>query len=309
MEWSFGIQQQLMRTSVLSIAYVGSSNYHQPDVRNINTVPLSDPNRAAIAAGSYQNPNRNRIYPGFADVNMTEASTGSNYNSLQIGYRMEATHGLTFQGSYTWSHQLDYVSGDLTALANPFDRRYNYGSGDLDRRHIFTFNYVYDLPFFRDSTSGFRRSILGGWQLSGITTFQTGTPLSPVVSDSGKQLGLGGGNVTSRTNVTGPISMPKTVNQWFDPSVFVQPAPLQFGNASRGSIVSPGLNNWNISLFKSFALGFREGARLEFRGETFNTFNHTQFHDVNVTLGNQNFGKVTSAYDPRIIQLGLKMIF
>jgi hypothetical protein len=309
MEWSFGIQQQLLRTSVLSIAYVGSSNYHQPDVRNINTVPLNDPNRTAIAAGSYKNANGDRIYPGFADVNMTEASTGSNYNSLQIGYRVEATHGLTFQGSYTWSHQLDYVSGDLDAIANPFDRRYNYGSGNLDRRHIFTFNYVYDLPFFRDSSSGFRHSVLGGWQLSGITTFETGTPLSPTVSDSGKQLGLGGGNTTSRTDVTGPISMPKTVDQWFDPSVFVQPAPLQFGNASRGSLVSPGLNNWNISLFKSFAFPFREGARLEFRGETFNTFNHTQFHDVNTTLGNQNFGKVTSAYDPRIIQLGLKLIF
>jgi hypothetical protein len=278
-------------------------------VRNINTVGLNDPNRAAIAAGTYTNPNRNRIYPGFADVNMTEAATGSNYNSLQIGYRMEATHGLTLQGSYTWSHQLDYVSGDLDAIANPFDRSYNYGSGNLDRRHIFTFNYVYDLPFFRDSTSGFRRSILGGWALSGITTFQTGTPLSPTVSDSGKQLGLGGGNVTSRPDVTGPVSMPKTVDQWFNPSVFVQPAPLQFGNAARGILVGPGLNNWNISLFKNFALPFREGARIEFRGETFNTFNHTQFHDVNTTLGNQNFGKVTSAYDPRIIQLGLKLIF
>jgi Carboxypeptidase regulatory-like domain len=311
MEWSFGIQQQLASTSVLSISYVGSSNYHQPDVRNINTVPLNTPTsiRTAIAAGSFTNPNQLRTYPGFADVNMTEAATGSNYNSLQIGYRMEATHGLTLQGSYTWSHELDYTSGDLNALANPFNRAYDYGSGDLDRRHIFTFNYVYELPFFRDSTSGFRHSVLGGWQFSGITTFQTGAPLSVNVSDSGKQLGLGGGNVTSRADLIGPKSQPKTLDQWFTTSAFAQPAPLQFGNSGRGSIVAPGLNNWNISLFKNFALPIREGARLEFRGETFNTFNHTQFHDVNTTLGNQNFGKVTSTYDPRIIQLGLKLIF
>src|SRR3954462_3550707 len=135
MQWSFGIQQQLASSTELSVSYVGNSNYHQPDVRNINTVPLNDPNRAAIATGTYDRPNRDRIYPGFADVNVTEAATGSNYNSLQIGMRVEATHGLTLQGSYTWSHQLDYVSGDLSVLSNPFNRHFNYGSGDLDRRH------------------------------------------------------------------------------------------------------------------------------------------------------------------------------
>jgi hypothetical protein len=310
MQWSFGIQQQLASSTVLSVSYVGNSNYHQPDVRNINTVPLNDPNRAAIANGTYDRPNRDRIYPGFADINVTEAATGSNYNSLQIGMRVEATHGLTLQGSYTWSHQLDYVSGDLNVLSNPFDRRFNYGSGDLDRRHVLTINYVYDLPFFRHRNPGAVRSLLGGWQLSGITLFETGTPLTPIVSDSGKQLGLGGGNVTARPNVVGPLSTPKTVNEWFDPSAYAQPVLLSFGNAARGSIVGPGRNNWNVSLFKNFDISaLHEGTRLEFRAETFNTFNHTQFHDVNVSLGNQNFGKVTSTWDPRVIQLGLKLLF
>ncbi|HXE13271.1 MAG TPA: TonB-dependent receptor [Bryobacteraceae bacterium] len=309
MEWSFGIQQQLARSSVLSISYVGSSDYHQPDVRNINTVPLNDPNRRLIAAGTYANPNRDRIYPGFSDINETEAATGANYNSLQIGLRTDTGHGLVLQASYTWSHQLDYTSADLNALSNPFNRAQDYGSGDLDRRHILTFNYDYELPFFRHSDHLFVKSALGGWEISGITTFETGTPLTPNVSDSGKQLGLGGGNTTSRADITGPVQYPGTVNEWFNPSVFVQPQLLAFGNAARGSLVAPGLNNWNISLFKSFALGFREGAHLEFRGETFNTFNHTQFHDVNTSLGNQNFGKVTSVWDPRIIQLGLKLVF
>lgn len=310
MQWSFGIQQQLASSTVFSVSYVGNSNYHQPDVRNINTVPLNDPNRAAIANGTYDRPNRDRIFPGFADINVTEASTGSNYNSLQLGMRVEAAHGLTLQGSYTWSHELDYVSGDLDALSNPFDRRFNYGSGGLDRRHVLTINYVYDLPFFRNRSPGAVRSFLGGWQISGITLFETGTPLTPVVSDSGKQLGLGGGNVTARPNVVGPLSTPKTVNRWFDPSAYAQPALLSFGNAARGSIVGPGRNNWNVSLFKNFDLSaIHEGTRLEFRAETFNTLNHTQFHDVNVSLGNQNFGKVTSTWDPRVIQLGMKFLF
>jgi len=310
MQWSFGIQQQLVNNTVLSVSYVGNSNYHQPDRRNINTVPLNDPNRAAIANGTYNQPNRNRIYPGFADIRVTEAATGSNYNSLQAGVRVEAMRGLTLQGSYTWSHELDYVSGDLSDINNPFDRRFNYGSGDLDRRQILTFNYVYDLPFLRSHSPGALKTFLGGWQISGITMFQTGTPLTPTVSDSGKQLGLGGGNVTARPDVVGPLSTPKTVNEWFDPRAYAQPALLSFGTASRGSIVGPGRNNWNLSLFKSFDMPFlHEGTRLEFRGETFNTFNHTQFHDVNTSLGNQNFGKVTSTWDPRVIQLGLKLLF
>lgn len=310
MQWSFGIQQQVARSAVLSVSYVGDSNYHQPDVRNINTVPLDDPNRAAIAAGTFNNPNEQRIYPGFADIDMTEASTGSNYNSLQIGYRMEATKGLTLQGSYTWSHELDYTTGDLNALSDPFNRAFDYGSGDYDRRQIATFNYVYDLPFFRSTDHPFVHSALGGWQLSGITTFESGTPLTPTYSDSGTQLGLNGGDTTARPDVAGTLTYPKTVAQWFNPGIYVAAPLLSFGDAARGSIVGPGRNNWNLSLFKSFALPFiREGARLEFRGETFNTFNHTQFHNVNTSFGQALFGAVTSTWDPRIIQLGLKLLF
>jgi Carboxypeptidase regulatory-like domain len=310
MQWSMGIQRQLATSTVLSASYVGNGNYHQPARRNIDTVRLNDPNRAAIAAGTYNQPNRNRIFPGFADVNVTEAATGANYQSLQIGLRMEAARDLTLQGSYTWSHELDYVSGDLDALSNPFDRRFNYGSGNLDRRHAATFNYVYNLPFFRNRDRGAVKTFLGGWVLSGITTFQTGTPLTPTLSDSGKQLGLGGGNTTARPDVVGSLSMPKNVDQWFGTSVYRTPAPLSFGNASRGSIVGPGRNNWNLALFKNFDMSFlHEGTRLEFRGETFNTFNHTQFRDVNVNFGNSNFGRVTSAWDARVIQLGMKLLF
>jgi hypothetical protein len=84
---------------------------------------------------------------------------------------------------------------------------------------------------------------------------------------------------------------------------------LQFGTAGRNIITGPGRDNWNVSLFKSFAILLREGMRFEFRGETYNTFNHTQFHDIDVTYTDSNFGKVTNVYDPRIIQLGAKLIF
>jgi Carboxypeptidase regulatory-like domain len=317
-QFSFGIQRQISQASVLNVAYVGSVDYHQPDQRNINTVPQNDPNRLAICGGncgfkgSVYNANFDRIYPGFSNITLTEAASNSNYNSLQVSYNWQSKHGLSLQGAYTWSHELDYTSGDLNALANPFDRRYDYASGDLDRRHTAVISYVYELPFFKNS-GGVMHSVLGGWSLSGITIFQSGLPLSGGTTPSNftlgyDNLGLGGGT-TSRPNVVSPVTYPQTVDAWFSTASFAKPAPLQFGNAARNSIRGPGRDNWNVALFKSFALPGREGMHIEFRGETYNTFNHTQFNQVDATYTDANFGKVTSTWDPRIIQLGAKFVF
>jgi Carboxypeptidase regulatory-like domain/TonB-dependent Receptor Plug Domain len=313
-QFSFGVQRQLTNSAVLNVSYVGSHGYHQPDVRNINTVPLNDPNRIAICgancgytgANSNYNANFDRIYTGYSNINMTEAATGSNYNSLQASVTWRNSKGLTLSGAYTYSHALDYVSGDTNNVSNPFNRNYDYGSGDFDRRHIAVISYVYELPFFKRST-GFKRSVLGGWELSGITMFQTGTPLTPTLGYD--NLGLGGGT-TNRPNVNGAVSTPQLVDQWFSTAAFSAPGALQWGNTGRGSLRGPGRDNWNIALFKSFALPVREGMRIEFRFETYNTFNHTQFNAVNTTFSDKsNFGHVTSTYDPRIIQLGAKFLF
>ncbi|HEY1212657.1 MAG TPA: carboxypeptidase regulatory-like domain-containing protein, partial [Bryobacteraceae bacterium] len=173
-QYSLGIQRQLSQAAVLNLSYVGSHGYHQPDVRNINTVPLNDPNRLAICGGNcnYKGPNANynpnfdRIFTGFSGINMTEAATGSNYNSLQASVTWRTRNGLTLSGSYTYSHELDYVTGDTNNVSNPFNRAYDYGSGDFDRRHIAIINYVYELPFFRASR-GAVHSLLGGWEISG----------------------------------------------------------------------------------------------------------------------------------------------
>ncbi len=310
-QYSFGIQHQLFQAAVVNLSYVGSADYHQGEQRNINTLPLNSPERINVCGGNCvsgatnADPNPFRIYPGYGNITVTEASSNSNYNSLQLSLNWRNSHGLSLQGAYTYSHAIDAVSGDLNALSNPFDRRYDRASGDFDRRHIAIFSYVYDLPFFTHSR-GVLRTALGGWTVSGITLVETGTPITPF---SGKDnLGLGGGT-TSRPDVVGNLIYPRNVDQWFSTSAFAAPLPLQFGSAGRNSITGPGRANWNVALFKAFALHFREGARFEFRGETYNTFNHTQFHDVNTTLTDANFGKVVDTYDPRIIQLGAKLIF
>ncbi len=313
MQYSFGIQRQLSQAAVLNVSYVGSHDYHQPDVRSINTLPENSPERLAVCGGNCGytgpdanlNPDRYRIYPGYSTINMTEAATGSNYNSLQTSFTWRNNRGLSLQGAYTWSHETDYTSADLNALSNPFDRRYDYASGDLDRRHTAVFSYVYDLPFFAHST-GFVHSALGGWELSGITIFQSGLPVNPTLGKD--NLGLGGGT-TSRPNAVAPVAYPQLVDAWFSTASFVAPAPLQFGTAGRNSIIGPGRDNWNVALFKAFAIPGREGMHIEFRGETYNTFNHTQFNAVDTTFTDANFGKVTSVWDPRIFQLGAKFVF
>ncbi len=307
-DWNFGVQHQLAEGAVLSVAYVGNQAFHQRDNRNINAVPLNDPNRLAISQGTY-NPDLDRNYPGFGQITLGETATTSNYNSLQVNFRVENHHGFTGQIAYTYSHSIDYLSGDFSTISNPYDRNFDRGPSDLDRRHIFIANYIYELPFFSKSNNAFARVALGGWQISGITTIQTGTPLTPTLNYD--NLGLGGG-ATARPDTVGSIGGPKTLGEWFTTTGFAARAPLSFGPAARGAIVGPGRQNWNLSLYKTFRIPLpatAEGGSLDFHVDTFNTFNHTQFHDVDSGFGGQNFGKVTSTYDPRVIELGMRFQF
>lgn len=301
-QWNLGIQHEVRPGAVISIAYVGNSAYHQRGNRDINAVPLNDPNRLAIKSGQYDS-NRARTYLGYSGITLGETAAGSSYNSLQTNFRVENIHGATLQASYTWAHSIDYQSGDFSTFSNPFDRRFDRGPSDLDRRHILSLNYIYTLPFFNNAHL-ITKSMLGGWEFSGITLIQTGVPLTPTLPYD--NLGIGSG--TARPDVTGSVNYPHDVYQWFNPSAFAAPAVLSFGSSGRGILRAPGRANFNLSLFKSFALP-REGMKVQFRSEFFNAFNHTQFHDVNTSFGAQNFGKVTSVYDPRVIQLGLKFLF
>ncbi len=167
-------------------------------------------------------------------------------------------------------------------------------------------SYVYELPFLKSDNHKVLRSVAGGWTVSGITMFETGTPLT--VGLGYDNLGLGG-STNSRPDYVSSVSYPETRTAWFSASSFAKPAALAFGSEGRGVLRGPGRANFNIALFKAFAIPGREGMRFEFRGETYNTFNHTQFHDVNTTFTDANFGQVTSVYDPRVIQLSGKFYF
>ncbi len=325
MQWSFNIQQQLAANSVLSVAYVGNENYHQPVQVNINTPPLGGYYQTAVATGALSPGANNQpynIYPGFSNIPLIENTTNSNYNSLQVALTVHDLHGLTINLGYTWSHELDYMTQEFqgngnvnsqtmdaqVVMTDPFNFHYDYGTGAMNRTQIFTLAYIYELPFFRHSDRGLVKSLLGGWEISGITVAETGFPIT-VYMPNGNSVGLGTNQTQNRPNVVGPVTYPGNFYQWFSASSLAAPPNGMFGSLGRGSIAGPGRQNWDTTLMKKFALGFREAANLEFRADAFNVFNHTQYSSVGTVFGQSTLGQVTGVYDPRVLQLGLTLSF
>ena len=312
--YSLGVQRELAPSVVAVVQYVGSDGWDQDDDRAINTLPLGNlTNREGVANGTL-NANLYRIYPGYSGIEQEENETNFNYNSLQAGIRFENKHGLTTQLSYTWSHNISIVSNDLNGLSDPFNPGYDRGSDTgFDRRHIFNASYVYNLPFLMHSDNGFARNVVGGWTISGITTAESGVPL--YITYTGPDvLGLGGGT-TNRPNKVASVSYPKTVNNWFNGSAYADPVapwnggPNQgFGNAGKDSALGPGIFNWNLSLFKTIRIT-ENGPHVDLRFESFNTFNHTIFQNIDTNSHDGNFGAVTGDYGPRTLELAGKFVF
>lgn len=336
-QYSLGVQHELAPSIVMAVQYVGSGGWNQNDEREINDLPLGDlAQREAVATSCKgyvavgnvttcpnSNANLYRPYQGFSNIKQEENATNFSYNSLQGALRMENRHGLTLQLAYTYSHEIDIMSTDLTtatlsgsggAVSNPYDLKYDRGSGLYDRRHIFNANYIYAEPFFRNSSAALRE-VLGGWQLAGVTVAESGAPQN-IYYNGPDVVGLGG-NTTNRPNIVGKVHFPKKQTGWFTTSSFAAPmAPWAgggnqgFGNARKDTIIQPGLFNWNVSAYKDFPLSGRaEGPRLQIRIESFNTFNHTEWNNIDTGTTDTTYGQVTSTYDPRELQFGGKFLF
>jgi outer membrane receptor protein involved in Fe transport len=293
-KWSLGIQRQLPAALLLDVSYVGSKGAHLIRTRDINQPVAS----AAIASGQI-NPNAARPYPGFASINTYETTANSTYHSLQASLVRRFSAGFSFQGSYTYSKTLDDAVTPLNTYgANRLERALS----SFDRTHVFVASYIWELPLAREAR-GWKRAAFRGWQLSGITSFESGNPLT--ISIPGDRAGVGGG--AQRPDLIAPVQRIMTLARWFSVESFALPPLGRFGTAGRSLVRGPGINNWDLSFSKRSQI--TETVALQFRAEFFNIFNHAQFSGVGTTLGSATFGQVTSARDPRITQLGLRMIF
>jgi hypothetical protein len=306
-QWSIGVQRQLSARSVLSVAYVGNTNRFQNDYRE-NNLP-TESYLGALVGGANYNTAPGLPYPGFHSIDLSTNEANSHYNGLQVD------RDLTLRAFYTLSRTIDAVStggtgggSDLQNVSNPYAGwLYDVGPGGYDRTHNASVNFIYDIPVFRHNENRLVRGALGGWEVSGIVTITSGLPINPQLTGGQSSNGLP--NATNRPDQVAAVSYPHTAGEWFSTASFANPAVGAWGDAAHNSLRGPGRDNWNLSLFKSFVLSETRGSRLELRVESFNTWNHTEFNQVSNGLGSSNFGQVTSAFDPRVFQLGGKIYF
>jgi hypothetical protein len=307
-QYSISFERELAPNSVISLAYVGNQNRHQSDTRDIN---LPDPSvLPSLIAGT--TPYNSVVpYTGFHSIVLAENAENSHYNGFQVNLHSRLRAGLTMQVAYTLSRAIDpsFGSGDLAGVSNPYNRAYDIGPSGYDRTNIALVNFIYDIPFFRHSSNMMTKKLLGGWELSGIVTMESGTPLNITLNGSQSSNGLA--SATNRPDLNGNVSYPGSVGPGlnFFTGNFTNPALGAWGNLAKGVVRGPGRNNWNTSLFKSFMMSEARGSRFELRVESFNTWNHTEANQVSTGFGSANFGQVTSTWDPRVFQMGAKLIF
>jgi hypothetical protein len=277
-----------------------------------------------------------RTYQGYSNINNLSDAASSNYNALQASIRRNVG-SLQLSASYTYSHSIDDSSSRQdSGMVNSYDLNANRANSSFDERHSFTASYVWDLPFFK--SPGLTNKVIGGWEYSGIVAVATGTPFSVMVpfDNAGVSNGLSnGGNAFAYADKVGdpksgipPIPPPvsgETVGPFiYNPNAYAAPVGLTFGDSGRNSLANPHRINFDMALFKNFKLS--ERFNFQFRAEAFNIFNHTEWgylagdggsgaaNSANLNSGTNiftgaNFMNIMTAHNPRILQLGAKLVF
>lgn len=347
-QFNVSVQGDLWNHVVMQLSYTGSRGIHLPVVRELNQLkPVTDAenpyatgqaisdqdcssntvNGKAVsgnvlqalqtACGNSANPFR--PYPGIAGIKSFVNEGQSSYDSLQVGLNRYFGR-LNGSVAYTYGHSLDTGSnGFTTENPNGFNPRMSRASSDFDERHVLAISAIYDFPSLLHNGVG--HSLLDGWQLSDLTVFQTGTPFSVINTSYVDNAGTGNtiSTIASYPDVVGPIHgavavpHPSGVQgpRLYNSDAFAAPRGLTYGNAGRNIFALPSRINFDMGLFKTFAM--RENMHFEFRAEAFNVFNHTQWSGVNnsscygaAACSGSSFLTVTSAHNPRILQLAAK---
>ncbi|HYG98413.1 MAG TPA: TonB-dependent receptor [Terriglobales bacterium] len=342
--FNFDFQHQITNTMSIDIGYYGNLGRHLIGVVDVNMPHIGDfknipgyvdtqiaagrctsASNCVFRAGDYQLLNLVRPYKGYDAINLFTPVFTSNYNGLQAQFKKHFTDNTLVTLNYTWSHTLGTQSGDYRASQYSYDLRADYGNLDFDRRHVFTATYVYDLPFYQKQ-EGFVGHLLGGWELSGLVFANTGRHYTASTSSCGSRADQGGlglcGNTYSGARpdmVPGidPNNFAHNIDTgWVNPAAFayVPAGVARPGNAPRGTLVGPGMVRWDASVFKNTKIG--ERFTLQFRAEAFNVLNHTNFGIGSpgsafrsTAISSSLFGKIGNSFEPRQMQLALKLLF
>jgi hypothetical protein len=343
--WNFNIQRALPGNSSIELAYSGSKGTHlvgtwdfdqlNPTYLNLGSSlndEVPNPYYGVITSGPLATPTITRgqslrPYPQFTDVNSALATYGSSsYNALFVTLQRRLANGFSVSAAYTWSKLIDNVIpspnwGGFSGSSFQIGLPQNYWNPKSERSvsgydipQTLVMSYIYQLPVGKGkpllNKAGVVDAIVGGWQVNGLTTFQSGTPVEVYGGNSsgtfaGQQRpNWSGKNPTLHGDVT------KRLDRYFDTSQFSYNAPFTFGNAPRlmPDLFQPGIDNWNMSLFK--VTDIHEALKMEFRAEAFNTFNRVQFGPPDTTINDSTFGQITwQQNSPRTLQLGLRFLY
>ena len=361
--WSLDVQHQIRNNTLITIGYYGSKGTHLIGLTELNSiapgkalastcinafnqsVPCQTPGYVFRNAGSNtvnvpNNPNRNinnpaqqntdllildqlRPYRGFRSIAIVQPRYNSNYHSLQISGQQRLTGSSQINLAYTLSRNLTDSQNDRTASPqNTYDTKSEYARAALDRAHVLSVNYIYELPFFskRNDMVG---KVLGGWQASGIVTYNSGLPFTVTTSN----FDPAGSGIINANPAGRPILLcnpnenaPRTATQWFNTACFqANPANTAdtaalgfqnvFGNTPRGIVDGPPTHRVDFTMSKNVRFG--ENVRFQLRAEVFNIFNHTNFRGFSSlnNTGGANFGRIGTVRDPRTMQFGAKINF
>jgi len=337
-DWNVNLQRAFGNDWLFEVGYIGTKGTHLPRFIEGNPTtfepgdtPLTDADRRRLYSGC----TRTDTNPcTFSSVGEIAGITNSSYNALQMSMKKRFSHGLSFLGSYTYSKTIDDVSsfnitgsasqstaGENDLAQNPFDLGLERGRSMFDARHRFVISYQWNLPFF-EKAEGWKRFVLGGWQVNGITTFMTGTPFT-VYDSAGVSLQGGAPEISGfpsdRPDVIGDFTKGTCSNGanagtpscWVSPSGFQRLDPGtqlgEFGNAGRNIAQGPGFQQWDFSALKNFRV--TESKTIQFRGELFNLFNHANFGLPQNDLNSPNFGQIQTSGSGRLVQFALKFLF
>lgn len=296
--WNLNLERELGRSTVLSLAYIGSRTVHA-DSSTVLNVPEPGPG----------NIGSRRPIPQLSQFNTIRWDGWATYHAFALGIKRRLNRGLTFDANWTWSHSIDDASDPGATLneanlpQNVYDRTAEKASSSFDHRHRAVVSLVYQIP--APMKVRWAEAVLGQWQAGGYFTAQSGAPFTVNISSDQANIGTG---PAQRPNISAdPNSGPHTPEQWFDTAVFSLPALYSFGNAPRNAVTGPGLEEFDFSLQKDIVL--KEPLRLQFRAEAYNLLNHPNFNIPNRTAFTPNFGRISSAQDSRQLQFALRLLF
>ena len=301
MTWNLSLERQAGHDWVFRAAYLGNKGTHffaaAENSRELN------PAVYVPGASSVGNTQARRSYQQFGPIGLYESANNTNYHSLQLNAEKRFSHGYTILTSYTWSKKFDDYNS-----TNPYNRRFDYGRSREDVPHNFKFSNVWNIP--NAPVHGFASKLVNGWMLNSIVTLQSGFPFSLASGRDNSFSGVGrdradyiGGN----PNLAAGGSHGEMIAQYFNTAAFAPNAIGTFGNSGKNILRGPHYFNTDFGATKRTSV--TERISTEFRAEFFNVFNNVMFNLPNATQSSPQFGRITSALDPRIIQFGIKAQF